>query len=299
MTRERTTLRERALAVRAELDAALGPTPVWLRDVAPMADAFEALPPAEDFTFVSAEIEALDARLGLVDAPLDDSYRLVLVELVRRALAGPHELVLPRSVEAELLGDHRRILEEAVARRPWGDPIGDGDFMLDACLARGTVLPFGITVGTFCGGVLRTHLRASELDRFRVENIQAAALAQADLLALNPQLTELRTASWLLDPALEEVSPHLCWLREWLVDGGGASLEPTGTPDHVVENALATSRTRRRLYEEGRYAPQAYEVVWLREEMVRWAARCRGRDQGGLPPAPPPGPPPGAPAAGN
>jgi hypothetical protein len=279
MAGPRHELRERAVAVRHEALTRLDREQRgWLAEVpvTRMLEAFDALPPGDDFTMVSAEQEAVDARVSLLagDAWLGPYYRFVLLELLVRALSGPHQLRLPEAVEQQLLADDARIVEEAALGRTWPDPLTDGDYLLDIGLARGTVLPFALGIGTFAGNVLRTHLRASALDRFDLQGSERSALEQADLLELNPQIGSLRTTSWILDPALAEVSPHLTWLRQWLVDAGGI-LRRIGTEDHVVENALATSRTRRRLYEEGRYTPTAYEIVWERESMISWAARCR------------------------
>ena len=36
-------------------------------------------------------------------------------------------------------------------------------------------------------------------------------------------------------------------------------------------NATAKSSTRKRLYEEGKYKPTGYMVIWLREELINWS----------------------------
>jgi hypothetical protein len=279
---QRRELHDRVLAVQEQLTGGLSPEQEgWAAEVpvGHMVEAFEAVPPGEDFTLVTAELEALDAAVSLLagEEGLSPYYRLVLLELVARTLSRPPELRLPESVEHHVLGDYGRISEEAASGRTWADPLTDGDYTLDVALARGTMLPFGMLVISLCeDGTMWSDLRpsAAATREYGREGFFRAFIAVADFLQVNPQYEAVHSAAWLIDPALAEISPHLAWAREELL-AGGAELRPLGTADHVVANAIATSKTRRRLYEEGTYTPTAYAMVWPREELLRWADRYR------------------------
>ena len=91
----------------------------------------------------------------------------------------------------------------------------------------------------------------------------------AELLEQNREHKGWFSSSWLVDPALEQVSPHLSYLRTVPENNGGAIFyvedDPTGKT-----GALATSRTRRRMFESGRYHPRIYLRVWPRSAAISW-----------------------------
>jgi hypothetical protein len=50
--------------------------------------------------------------------------------------------------------------------------------------------------------------------------------------------------------------------------------------DATVTLATGTSNARRRLYEEGHYAPTEYMTIWPRDDLLRWReAALRRRAQ--------------------
>ena len=51
----------------------------------------------------------------------------------------------------------------------------------------------------------------------------------------------------------------------------GAILLRGHTSDFDIKNATAKSQTRRRLYEAGEYLPVAHRILWLRDDILRWA----------------------------
>ena len=92
-----------------------------------------------------------------------------------------------------------------------------------------------------------------------------------EFLVANPAYHGAYGLAWVIDPAVAEISPHLAHVRELLHDGG-AVMFPTDTADAAtVENATSTSKTRRRLYEEGVYAPTDHALVWRRHDLIQWA----------------------------
>jgi hypothetical protein len=94
----------------------------------------------------------------------------------------------------------------------------------------------------------------------------------ADLYSLHPDCLGMFGSSWYYDPALEEISPRLSYVRKIPTAGGGQLLF-VGTGGDAIENSLATSPTRRKLYEDGKYTPTTYMLVWGKEAQIAWAKR--------------------------
>ncbi len=92
----------------------------------------------------------------------------------------------------------------------------------------------------------------------------------AELYALHPEVRGMIAGSWFYDPALEQVSPRLVYLRRVPLAGGAWLLFVNDGPD-ARANALATSPTRRRLFEEGKYLPKNYMIVWSKARQQAWA----------------------------
>jgi hypothetical protein len=92
-----------------------------------------------------------------------------------------------------------------------------------------------------------------------------------ECLKLNPHIRGLLATSWWYDPQLTQVAPHLAYLRETSV-AHGALLVRAGRTDGAVKMALANSPQRQRLYDEGRYFPESYALVWSRQSLLKLAA---------------------------
>lgn len=143
----------------------------------------------------------------------------------------------------------------------WRDGLGQG-LRLIALLLR-------------CGGHrpwYSLHVHLSELDEFTPDGWDTCLLRLADMLALNPEVKGIVGGSWFYDPALSSISPHLAYIHERPAKNGASfffsQIDNSGS-------AISRSRTRRRLYEQGRYIPQAYAMVWPRRSLISWAQRTR------------------------
>ena len=75
-------------------------------------------------------------------------------------------------------------------------------------------------------------------------------------------------AGWVFDPQLECISPRLMYLRNMPLHNG-AKIYHVG--EDRTGNAIAKSKTRLNLYNEGKYVPQAYILIWPRKELIAWA----------------------------
>ena len=73
---------------------------------------------------------------------------------------------------------------------------------------------------------------------------------------------------------LAEISPRLLYLRV-MPQENGAELFYWGPSSDDEDNATAKSATRRRLVKEGKYVPTCYYLVWLRQDILKWAKARR------------------------
>jgi hypothetical protein len=122
-----------------------------------------------------------------------------------------------------------------------------------------------------CGGnkpFYQIHTHLSDLSEFNPDGWDRCYLMLADMLCMNPEIRGMWGGSWFYDPALEHISPNLTYLRERPQKNGAVVVY-----SHVDMDggALSRSKTRRELFEAGRYVPKSYALVWPREKMLAWA----------------------------
>lgn len=118
------------------------------------------------------------------------------------------------------------------------------------------------------------HLDPRKHEEFTPQGWHKTYFRLAELLSLNPQMKGFFGASWFYDPRLDNVSSHLSYLRKVRLEGG-AQLFRWESGASVVDMATSTSRTRKKMFEEGDYLPCSYMIVWSRDDLLRWAARHR------------------------
>ena len=112
-----------------------------------------------------------------------------------------------------------------------------------------------------------THTAGRTLRHFNEHEMNLAYMRIVELMKLNPRIKGFYRRSWFLDPNLEDISPRLGYLRKVPLQNG-AKLFVAGTKEGDIKNAIAVSRTRRRLYKEGKYLPTGYTVIWPRKEFL-------------------------------
>lgn len=98
----------------------------------------------------------------------------------------------------------------------------------------------------------------------------------ADLLQTRPDVRGMVGTSWFYDPQLLTISPRLAYLQVDPLEGGAFMLRNGPGAIHT-QRATATSPSRRKLHEEGKYLPVCWSVLWPRRELLAWAA-ARSRD---------------------
>lgn len=113
---------------------------------------------------------------------------------------------------------------------------------------------------------IHTHL--DEREEFTPDGWDLCYVRIARLMERHPTIRGMYGGSWFYDPALATVSPRLTYLRTRPEENGALVFYSNDDPHG---GALATSETRRRLYDKGEYLPKAYALIWPREPMIAWA----------------------------
>jgi hypothetical protein len=114
------------------------------------------------------------------------------------------------------------------------------------------------------------HLVDRYASEFKSDEMDKAYIRLSELLKVNPKMKGVMRFSWWFDPKLENISPHLAWLRQRPVENGG-KLFRVGPSEFDTKMATLKSKTRRKLYEEGKYIPTKYAMIWPRKGLIKWA----------------------------
>ena len=138
----------------------------------------------------------------------------------------------------------------------------------------------GIAVIARAGGFkpfFALHAHPLALGDFNPRGWNSSYHRLAELLALNPNIKGITSASWFLDPKLKTISPHLSYLRE-VPEENGAVFLFVEHDDEGSSGALAKSETRKRLFREHQYVPAIYARIWLRGDILKWSGRNKKDD---------------------
>jgi len=96
----------------------------------------------------------------------------------------------------------------------------------------------------------------------------------AGLTLLEPEILGAFGIGWFFDPKSWEISPRLSYLGD-LIKESNAHVYKVGESRNATESALATSPTRRSLYEQKRYSPCDYIAIWDRAALLKWNSRSK------------------------
>lgn len=118
------------------------------------------------------------------------------------------------------------------------------------------------------------HTESRYLEEFDEAGWDRAYLRLAALLIEHPEVHGLRAAGWLYDPQLTVVSPRHAYLYQRPLERGALLLREKAQ-QHDIDNALAKSERRRRMYEAGEYVPQPHILLWPRRAVLAWARAHR------------------------
>jgi hypothetical protein len=114
------------------------------------------------------------------------------------------------------------------------------------------------------------HLHLFTLDAFNEAGRNDFYRCCVELYTRHPESLGTICCSWYYDPAIDEISPWLTYLRAVPLSAG-AQLFFVENGGEATTNATAKSKTRLRLYEQGEYSPKNYMFVWGRNNQVKWA----------------------------
>jgi hypothetical protein len=120
----------------------------------------------------------------------------------------------------------------------------------------------------------KPHTESRYLDEFNEEGWNRCYGEMADLMDVLPDVAGMVATSWFYDPALTEISPRLAYLRQVPMAAGAVSVRH-GTTQFDIDSATKTSPSRRALYQEGKYIPTCWSIVWPRAAMLAWRDRYR------------------------
>jgi hypothetical protein len=95
---------------------------------------------------------------------------------------------------------------------------------------------------------------------------EAMRLGALALQAL-PEHRGLFGTAWFYDPALERVTPRLAYTAQMQLSQGAHRFR-VGSSASAVQNATATSPSRRELHARGEYLPTDYTVLWARQDLL-------------------------------
>ena len=108
--------------------------------------------------------------------------------------------------------------------------------------------------------------------RFNCQRMNLGYKEIGELMKYHPKIKGIFRGSWFLDPNLEQVTPELEYLRT-IPQNNGAILFQGGTTHHEINESLAFSPHRRKLYKEGKYIPAVYAYIWPRKEFLEWLSQ--------------------------
>lgn len=270
--------------------------------VADFICACENLGPLDHYKVFPAAAQAIAAAVGQEhdSATLRYFLRAVLASAVLRTVGGVRFRALPQRTAANQGRHLLRIVQDTDAQAAWLALDHDlfqkefglatlrlyaaGSQLVDyRCgVPRSTMLAEGVgralskllTMARLGGfrPYFQIHTHKFNLDAFNEAGWEECYLCCAELYQIHPDVLGMYGSSWFYDPALAAISPRLAYLRDTPRENGAALMFVVKGGD-AINNATATSASRRQLYEAGKYAPTNYMLVWGRDAQRAWAAR--------------------------
>jgi hypothetical protein len=116
----------------------------------------------------------------------------------------------------------------------------------------------------------RIHTDSNYLSEFNEIGWETCYIRISKMLRNDLDVRGMVGTSWFYDPQLLSISPHLSYLQKTPIKNGAFFIKH-GASAVDVERALRTSKTRRRYYNEGKYSPTCYSLIWTRDEIISWA----------------------------
>ncbi|MEX2123289.1 MAG: hypothetical protein WD795_05320 [Woeseia sp.] len=270
-------------------------------DLAAVAESVCSLWQYRGYNNVPPEISAIWAQVheqfGKKDAGLFN--RMLLYKLISTSAPRLLKADLPQRIVHDYEEAFDRILRKLeMLPSPYSDP-DDDVFLKDLGISAQTVFVAGYYVLNpgkrinrkllFSGGLgqflrffwlsvlkyrrtgpfLLAHCHDDHKAKFTPEGRVETFKTIVEFLIRRPEYKAVVGSAWYYDPVLRSISPHLAYVRH-LPEANGAYFF-RGLP--TMHNGVFTSKSRRRLFEDGKYVPRNYTMVWPRDRLISWAAR--------------------------
>jgi len=108
---------------------------------------------------------------------------------------------------------------------------------------------------------------------FGPEGLARSNINIAEMLKINKNVKGVWGKSWYYDPKVLEISPRLKYFTDLHIETFKGTLVYCEPGEGVTKHAIATSPTRRKLYEEGKYIPTNYLWAAGRKNIIEWASK--------------------------
>lgn len=122
---------------------------------------------------------------------------------------------------------------------------------------------------------LRIHTESRYLEEFNEDGWNACYRRIAELLRIANGYRGMLGTSWFYDPQVAQISPNLSYLQAIPMANGAVRVRHRVSAADI-QRATLKSRTRRKMFEEGRYSPGCYSIFWPKRQLLNWAARHTG-----------------------
>lgn len=228
----------------------------------------------------------------------DELRKIVLLECVMTSWNDIFSDKYPESIQIQFVRNLGRFMAICNREQGWGE-YTDDVYWKDLGIARQQLFPAGpIVVEAYSGfgfkqglsrhlfqsisflklllisggrrGYYQIHTHTQLLSEFNEKGWVNAYTGIAEMLIKYRNIKGVFGAAWFRDPQVAKISPRLTYLHKTPSENG-AKLFYAG--DDFSGNAFAKSKTRLKLYNEGKYVPKSYLMIWPRKELIAWAAQ--------------------------
>lgn len=244
---------------------------------------------AASYKHVQPELESLTTTLAEHFGNGADSHYLsaVLLHLIETFEGRFERSHLHDEFHSQFLDSFHRILDQIRRGAVYVPNLGLDAYLKDLGICRLRVLPAvgqlicpwsGLSRSVIlrggpaaiahvwgrCGGhrpFFEMHTHMPMIRFFTPEGWEECYRLAALAFETYPQMKGLIGGSWFFDPQLETISPGLGFIRH-VPQSKGAALVRIGSDEQTIADATFNSPPRKTLYDEGKYVPVAYQMIW-------------------------------------
>lgn len=270
-------------------------------------DYINAYPVTAAYGYVSVEVKTIcdeiTKRFG--KQFLEKYHKLVLLSLIKENHKKVYNEKIPEGVKLIYNINFKRILGEIETesyKRPY--LYSNDKFRKDLAVCSMRLIPVGSRkihlsvlsksflfkkgISQYIGGLMfiifelkglkplyEMHIDSKDphlLKEFNEKGLKNSYRLIGEFLKKQSHVKGVFGSAWYYDPIIEHVSPRLAYLRKIPTENGG-KLFYLGSDNQAVRDSTLRSKTRRRLYEEGKYIPTRYLIVWSRNKIIDWSKK--------------------------